>query len=353
MPSEKDKKGVFNGLVENGLDFIERSSQDLANGDLKIAITHFAIGLELILKARLFVEHWSLIGQDPRKCTWIMVKNGSLKSIQAHELCNAIETATETSIDDKKEIFLSIFNHRNKIVHWIPSDQSKTEIAAEQCVAWYSLRQLLKNSWKEQFLPIFARIDAVENSLKKVAVYQKCLKKVYEKLQPMLEDAKAKGALLNCPSCDYESGVLLNPELEISDYSCQVCHATGVAGRFKCGISIDLDSLRYCDPCSCGEEHSTDELIDLLDPAPSGSPKERSMSDRLNCHCAECLHYEPTVVRVGEHYRCVLCYSRFLPQDIGPCECCNVMWAGAMLSESFQLGCEHCDGHAGHIRDRD
>jgi len=45
------------------LDFIERSAGELQE-EKSLPIAHFATGLEPILKARLFAEHWTLIAEE-------------------------------------------------------------------------------------------------------------------------------------------------------------------------------------------------------------------------------------------------------------------------------------------------
>lgn len=50
---------IHQQLIENAIDFIKKSLEEFET-NLKYSIIHFAIGVELILKARLMNEHWSL-----------------------------------------------------------------------------------------------------------------------------------------------------------------------------------------------------------------------------------------------------------------------------------------------------
>lgn len=52
-------------LVENALDFLERSINDLSTAP-KYSVIHFYASIELFLKARLLAEHWTLV-VDRRK----------------------------------------------------------------------------------------------------------------------------------------------------------------------------------------------------------------------------------------------------------------------------------------------
>jgi hypothetical protein len=121
MPSKDEVDKVFEALVVNGLDFIERSARELEE-DPKFSIAHFATGLELLLKARLFAEHWSLTATDPHSCSWTGLKEGRVHTVQASDLCSAIRTTTGTSFQYSKATFAAVFAHRNKALHWIPSE---------------------------------------------------------------------------------------------------------------------------------------------------------------------------------------------------------------------------------------
>ncbi len=54
-------------LILNGIDFLEKSLGEFKEQP-KYSIIHFAISVEILLKARLAIEHWSLIvNKEPNK----------------------------------------------------------------------------------------------------------------------------------------------------------------------------------------------------------------------------------------------------------------------------------------------
>lgn len=138
-PTQVELKAVFAALVGNGLDFFERSAREI-DKDQKFAIAHFAIGLELILKARLFHEHWTLISTEPHKCAWSTVKSGTVHTLAASDLCAAITTTTGTPLTHEARAFKTVFEHRNRVLHWTPQLDLAVTVA-EQCLAWHFLRQ--------------------------------------------------------------------------------------------------------------------------------------------------------------------------------------------------------------------
>ena len=57
---------LFVSLVRNAIDFLKKSVDEL-EGSPKYSVIHFCSAIELFLKARLLVEHWTLIIIDINK----------------------------------------------------------------------------------------------------------------------------------------------------------------------------------------------------------------------------------------------------------------------------------------------
>jgi hypothetical protein len=71
-------------LLENALDSISMALEFLANEDrnrLKVTVLLLGQGVELVLKARLEQEHWSLIFDDPRNAGLNKFEKGDFKSV--------------------------------------------------------------------------------------------------------------------------------------------------------------------------------------------------------------------------------------------------------------------------------
>lgn len=360
MPTQEEISAKFAELVGNGLDFLEKASDELET-DQKYSIIHFSTGLEILLKARIFAEHWSLISMNPHDCNWSGIKDGTETTIGANNLCTIISTITGTSLNYEKEVFKTIFDHRNKVVHWIPHEQIE-ETAAEQCRAWYSLEQLLTNRWKTYFSNFLPRISQVDDKLLK---YRTHLEVRFKALEAKLKEPEAAGSLIDCPACELKAMVLENHGELFSEANCWVCKVSDSLVRFACGCWLPIYSLPA--DCVCGDEHNYDELVesddyleqyefpvsirsrmlDVMDPKRVLSPKE-SLSYRPNrVHCGECagLLTEPTVGPLDNgSYRCVNCGNDFSQEKLETCECCDEQWAGMSMEHSYYLGCEHCDG---------
>jgi hypothetical protein len=109
-------------------------------------VINFCSALEIFLKARLMIEHWTLVVPqlDKEKVTLAKFQEGKLPSVsmsraitRLRDVCGeAIGTEAEKSFDAVRE-------HRNKLVHFFHpqyttrSDQATIqEVVAEQRKAW-------------------------------------------------------------------------------------------------------------------------------------------------------------------------------------------------------------------------
>ncbi len=335
MPTQTELKQVFTALTENGLDFIERAAAELEK-EPKFSVVHFATGLELVLKARLFDEHWSLIAADHRGCTWGAVQSGT-QSIQASELCKAITRKIETPLKNQEIIFKTVFDHRNAILHWIPK-RDLAQIAAEQCRAWYALHGLIAGGWKDVFAEFQDRIEVVDKVLHGNRTF---LEVKYTAIKNKLERPKALGALFPCPACEFDAAVVGAPNLVISEYGCWVCGNSGNAARFHCGYWSCLAELPTL--CECKKVHDTQDLLAQLDPTKEMRPKDTLSYGQVYLSCGECLEHQ-TVAPQGPGFVCCSCGATFFAGDASDCEYCNEQWAGYDTSDSRIGGCEFCDG---------
>jgi hypothetical protein len=56
----------FDSVVDNAIDFLRQALDELETKP-KYSVIHFCASIELFLKARLMLEHWSLISEEPQK----------------------------------------------------------------------------------------------------------------------------------------------------------------------------------------------------------------------------------------------------------------------------------------------
>ena len=73
----KEADELFDSLVENAIDFLQMSVQELEKRP-KYSVIHFAMSVELFLKARLLREHWSLVVSK--------IEKASLQTVSSFQL---------------------------------------------------------------------------------------------------------------------------------------------------------------------------------------------------------------------------------------------------------------------------
>lgn len=331
-PTREQLDEVYTALVTNGFDFFVRSAHELAQ-DQKFSIAHFATGLELLLKAALFHEHWALIATEPHSCAWTGVKEGTVRTIQASDLCAAVTSATGTPLNREKAAFDAVFKHRNRVLHWAPNSDLASTVA-EQCLAWHHLRALLSGPWSNAFGGFEMRIHEVESLLR---AHRQYLQVRYDQNESKLKGMETARRLLTCPTCSFRAAVAEDEEERVVAFECLVCDYTGAAARVVCGALYALDDLPV-EECGCGERHDRKDLVNELD---TSDPRE----DRDRGHCGECLVPEETVVLDGASYVCVACGARFDHEHMASCQWCSERWFGWDPEGSYLTGCEHCGGH--------
>lgn len=134
------------------------------------------------------------------------------------------------------------------------------------------------------------------------------------------------------------------PLRPVVPFGCEVCGADGHLAEFDCENRLALYDLPA--ECACGEEHTREELFDLLDANTGLSPKEASMAPDPPI-CGEC--FESSVVEFGDGtgYQCLDCGTFFEPEFYGSCEYCNTPYVGYGFEGTYLNGCELCDGRMG------
>lgn len=108
--------------MENGLDYLVSAAESATRNnsrDWKYAILNLANGMELLLKARLEREDWTLLFADPQKANRPSLKKGDFVSANFKQTCDrlakeakvAIEVADRRNLDALRKL-------RNQFTHY-------------------------------------------------------------------------------------------------------------------------------------------------------------------------------------------------------------------------------------------
>ena len=157
-------------MTRNALRFLRLAIRDYYTKPDQMAVKVYT-SIELILKAKLAFEHWSLIikgSPDAEK-----FKAGDFVTIGFHEAVKLIEGVQGYKIDSNYFTrFDDLRKVRNKIMHfsapeWIPSDSddwdySNKKIRYVSLNAWAALHHLMLEDWQNDFRPYFYDLKQID-----------------------------------------------------------------------------------------------------------------------------------------------------------------------------------------------
>ena len=341
---------IHQQLIDNAIDFIEKSLEEFET-NLKYSIIHFAIGVELILKARLMNEHWSLTLENIDRISFQNFLDGSAKTVSANKLVERINGLSEKpEINrDANEAFKNIFSERNKVIHFINNDldNNKSNIVRLNFITWIHLLKLIvkwefiDNKIKTKFL----KID--KSFSNKYHRYQEI---IYDRGMKEKEINKKNGyAYFTCSSCYFESMKSKKIEGNIYESECYVClnNNSSFFNKFfllncpQCKTQIifpcgDADNKR----CQCTHEFTNNEIMDQLD---TGPQNKNEIMDRPTINCSNCMNLGSGI----EHHNQFICIEcGYSDEKISTCGYCQeaVLGENVDLEDSYLCGCPFCEG---------
>lgn len=182
-------------LIANATDFLKSATADLSARP-KHSVIAFYTAIELILKARLMAEHWTLVVS--KNADRGSFAKGDFVSVTFDEACARLQSVIGSPLpDDAKAIFNSLRKHRNKMVHFYhegETDKNALEaIALEQLLGWRALVSLMENQWQATFANMAFDITAIDEGFAEHRLYAKAK---FESLTERLKEAVDAGSVL-------------------------------------------------------------------------------------------------------------------------------------------------------------
>lgn len=343
---------LFKSIVGSAFEFLEKAILEFEQS-AKFSTVHFAIAIELFLKARLMREHWSLLLDKPDSGEKAEFFKGNGKTVTPDQAIERLRKIADVTIPaHTRDIFSSIAKHRNKMVHFVHTDDrlddqnSTAQIVAEQCAGWLSLRLLLE-SW-EEFASFEGEIWRIGRAMERHRAYLEA--KFESQKEHLKKHMTAGGRVSVCPSCNFESVCIDDPQGAISPSSCMVCWYDGAEIRIDClgpdcHGQISFNNYEgapdYCPHCrtSIGSSFLEEALN-------TGGRGYDEITRVINCtQCSEC----NTGVEHHDLFVCVECFDT--SHEMGICGYCSEGQMGGVPENSYLVGCERCEGALGNMRD--
>jgi hypothetical protein len=211
-----DSDKMFDSLVRNAFDFLGRSVGDLLqeNKSPKYSVIDFCTALELFLKARLLKEHWVLIYDNPKVANLAEFRRGDFRSVAMQDAIARLNNVRNLQIsDDARKTFDGIRQHRNRLIHFFhptftyePDNTALQAVVAELCRAWFCLRLLLAEIWRDSFASFLPEIETVDRLMR---TKREFLRAIFEARLPDIEKGKKRGVVFSvCGACHWEAAKL-------------------------------------------------------------------------------------------------------------------------------------------------
>jgi len=342
----------FDSLARSALDFLDQSVRQLESAP-KYAVINLATAIELFLKARLVKEHWALVVARPEMATLSSFKDGSFQSATPDSTISRLRDIAAVGLTkDEESCFAALRQHRNRLVHFYhpeyvgePDANVRTQIAAEQCRAWYLLQRLLRERWQPHFNPYYRQLDVVK---RRVTRNQHFLQGKFLALKPELESEKAAGGKFEvCKSCGKLSAHVNSGGAPVVEVTCRVCERVELflaVACPRCRRTIRVEDMGEGTCRKCGYQVTLEWLLETM--GPEEDPKEEPQAS----YCGVCEYTGArTVIPIGkarEQLLCVFCLSTHA--RIEQCGWCSERIAGADLEGSSVFGCMLCGGRMAH-----
>jgi hypothetical protein len=344
-PTKKNPAHFFDLVVTNSIDFFNVSIKDFKKRP-KYSVINFCSGLELILKARLLKEHWSLIVKRPEEAALPRFQNGDFVSVAVEEAIKRLaNVGNETFSQDETKCFERLRDHRNKVVHFChdayarkPDAKLLEEVAAEQCMAWCYIHRRLTGVWSDYFKD---HRKAIERLNKKLHGHRVFLKAKFTTLQPDIRKLIAAGVEhRTCLACGCRSARVNEVCKPVCQIECSVCGTRDSFIRMacpKCHETSDIEDLASgsCEDEDCGADITLGDVMGEY--VPHYDPRDEQ---EAAYYCAACEHPEPSATILGEAYFCFWCKEWF--DATSQCEYCGESLVGFDSSGSGFSGCFMC-----------
>ena len=231
-------------LTDNALDFLlsasEAASRAATRRNLKDAVIHAANGIEVLAKARLAREHWSLIFNDVNRVNRQKLEKGDFISVDPENTLARLKQVAGFSIDGQyKSQLVELRNLRNRLTHFtatIDEARAKSLVAKAMtfCVEFCEQQTMAAPDSE-------AKLGEIHTNLIDLKEF------VDSRMASISESLKYYSTVLECPECWQEALGIDDGQID-----CKFCRY-----KTKPKDLVDMLSEGRIEDCpECGEEQS-------------------------------------------------------------------------------------------------
>lgn len=208
-------RSVASSLLENALDYFLSAAENARKDDvrsLKYSVLHIAASVELALKARLFMEHWSLIFADVDKADEAALKRGDFKSAEFQTVVDRLAKIAKVPVSKEDLAHLGELRRlRNCIQHFalrITKPQASSLVAKNANF----LIDFCNREFPNALAKFRGSMRKIKQQLKKFGEYVAIR---LESIKPKLDKA---AHVFRCPECWQRTVIFVS-----GDWICLFC----------------------------------------------------------------------------------------------------------------------------------
>ncbi|MEW5626557.1 hypothetical protein AB1388_08310 [Streptomyces hydrogenans] len=301
--------------VQNGVDYLLSVVDHLTAAeqpgprDLKYAVLHLQAAAEVLLKARLHLEHWSLVFKEPGQATRKKFEAGDFDSCTTAGAIARLIDIADVAVDDKAAKSLAILSRwRNALQHYgLKANARAVDTRAAQVLDFliaFVHNELLPALPGEEKEAVRRDLDVVGDRVRTIKSF---INARLKRLTDELKDVQHR--TLDCCFCG-ESTLVVGESPK--PLSCRFCHTTWddpnhALTEYVMAYDVNMDgNVQHCPNCS--------EYALLVDGARVVQAPEQRRSLCFACgsdfdtlaECSDCLN---TYIPASE-------------DDLGLCEDC-------------------------------
>jgi hypothetical protein len=344
---------VFSHVVENAFDFLEKALDEFDQKNYKYSVIHFCASVELFLKARLILEHWSLIWSKKEEPDLDAFLSGNFDSAGLRDIKKRLERVCRDGLSiQAAEAFDALVMHRNKVIHFchpgLIAAGDVSGIVGEQCRAWHHLHELLSNRWAKQFSAFTSRIGVI---VERMRSHGKFLEERFEQQKDLIESEKARGFYFHiCPGCGFLAMRFFGETAHLFVAECFVC------GLKKSAVQIDCPQCAEqvvfigegFSECKCGKKLDSKDLFEEMFDHREADVRFKDGDDSYRAgNCCSCDTRETVIPYYGEYF-CLNCFETF--RHVYWCEWCQEPQTDDTEGSGL-CGCQFCEGRLGYEKD--
>lgn len=232
--SKDSAADISQAVVENGLDFLERAVAEMAANpaDNKWPAIHLYGAIEVLIKARLIREHWTLAcdnvdGRNTKRPTLTGFKNGDVKTVDGLQGLDRLTSTVGLTISQKQRDSVDkVRQLRNRVAHFAvvgsePDPAIRVQLGRGlDFVIWFLEEHFLPSSPDGELFFIEEALPGIRAVLKQIEVF---VAGRLDRLKPELDEAEL---LVGCPDCAQGTVTITKSELR-----CLFCSWSPIPGE--------------------------------------------------------------------------------------------------------------------------